>query len=540
MQEDAPARLFSKGSIIALTKTQKSIVSGMTVLGLAGIICKLVGVMFTIPLTWLIGADGLGVYQTVFPTYNLLLTVSSAGLPVAVSRMVSHSLAKDDPRSAKRIFHVALCLLTALGLICTILMLAGNSFLVARVNEPQSSAGFYVIAPCLVIVCMLSAFRGFMQGQQNMTPTAISQLIEQVGKVFISLPLAYIGAQTSVAYGAAGALLGITVVEAVALVYMIALYMRRRSAFAAIPQLADSAPASAQSLAMQLTKISIPITIGACIVPLSQFVDSSMLLSRMVDAGIAQAEALPLYGIFSGMVIKLINVPTALALAVSMSLVPAISAAKAINDDEGVRRQSDLGLRFAFLIGFPCSIGMSLLSKPILAFFYEETISAEHLQIAGELLSVSSLTVVLFTVVQATSSILQGLQKQRIPMYTLVVGVALKILLNYILVGTPGIDIHGAPIASVVCYGASMLPNLYFVCKYTGLKCNWMGWIVRPGLATLAMGLTVWGMRELLPAGRFFTLLEIAVGVAVFIAAAIAVKAVTKNDFRALRRRRKA
>lgn len=540
MQEDDPARLFSKGSIIALTKTQKSIVGGMTVLGLAGIICKLVGVMFTIPLTWLIGADGLGVYQTVFPTYNLLLTVSSAGLPVAVSRMVSHSLAKDDPRSAKRIFHVALCLLTALGLICTILMLAGNSFLVARVNEPQSSAGFYAIAPCLVIVCMLSAFRGFMQGQQNMTPTAISQLIEQVGKVFISLPLAYIGAQTSVAYGAAGALLGITVVEAVALVYMIALYMRRRSAFAAIPQLADSAPASAQSLAMQLTKISIPITIGACIVPLSQFVDSSMLLSRMVDAGIAQAEALPLYGIFSGMVIKLINVPTALALAVSMSLVPAISAAKAINDDEGVRRQSDLGLRFAFLIGFPCSIGMSLLSKPILAFFYEETISAEHLQIAGELLSVSSLTVVLFTVVQATSSILQGLQKQRIPMYTLVVGVALKILLNYILVGTPGIDIHGAPIASVVCYGASMLPNLYFVCKYTGLKCNWMGWIVRPGLATLAMGLTVWGMRELLPAGRFFTLLEIAVGVAVFIAAAIAVKAVTKNDFRALRRRRKA
>ena len=367
MQEDAPARFFSKGSIIALTKTQKSIVGGMTVLGLAGIICKLVGVMFTIPLTWLIGADGLGVYQTVFPTYNLLLTVSSAGLPVAVSRMVSHSLAKDDPRSAKRIFHVALCLLTALGLICTILMLAGNSFLVARVNEPQSSAGFYAIAPCLVIVCMLSAFRGFMQGQQNMTPTAISQLIEQVGKVFISLPLAYIGAQTSVAYGAAGALLGITVVEAVALVYMIALYMRRRSAFAAIPQLADSAPASAQSLAMQLTKISIPITIGACIVPLSQFVDSSMLLRRMVDAGIAQAEALPLYGIFSGMVIKLINVPTALALAVSMSLVPAISAAKAINDDEGVRRQSDLGLRFAFLIGFPCSIGMSLLSKPILA-----------------------------------------------------------------------------------------------------------------------------------------------------------------------------
>ena len=512
----------------------------MTILGLAGIICKLVGVLFVIPLTWLIGTEGLGIYQTVFPTYNLLLTVSSAGLPVAVSRMVSHYLAKDDPRSAKRVFHVALCLLTALGLICTILMLAGNGFLAARVDEPRSSTGFYVIAPCLVIVCMLSAFRGFMQGQQNMTPTAISQLIEQVGKVFVSLPLAYIGAQRDVAYGAAGALLGITVVEAIALVYMMMLYVSRRSAFASIPQLSSDAPAAHPDLAMQLAKISIPITIGACIVPLSQFIDSSMLINRMVDAGILREEALSLYGIFSGMVIKLINVPTALALAVSMSLVPAISSAKAINDEQSMRKQSDLGLRFAFLIGFPCSIGMSLLSRPILAFFYEETISAEHLTVASELLSVSSLTVVLFTVVQATSSILQGLQKQRIPMYTLCVGVALKILFNYVLVGIKGIDIHGAPVASIICYAASMLPNLYYVCKYTGLQCNWMGWIVRPGLATAAMGVVVWGLRELLPSGRIFTILEIIIGVAVFVVAAVSFKAMTKDDFRALRRRRKA
>ena len=523
-----------------LTKTQKSIVGGMTVLGLAGIICKLVGVLFSIPLTWLIGADGLGIYQTVFPTYNLLLTISSAGLPVAVSRMVSHHLAKDDPRSARRTFHVALCLLTALGLICTILMIAGNDFLVQRVEEPQSSAGFYVIAPCLVIVCMLSAFRGFMQGQQNMTPTAISQLIEQVGKVFISLPLAYIGAQKSIAYGAAGALLGITVVEAVALVYMIVLYMKRRSAFAEIPQLNDHQPDTHAKLAMQLAKISVPITIGACIVPLSQFIDSAMLIGRMVDAGLTREAALPLYGIFSGTVIKLINVPTALALAVSMSLVPAISAARTMNDEDGVRRQSDLGLRFAFLIGFPCSIGMSLLSKPILAFFYEETLSAEHLQVAAELLSVSSLTVVLFTVVQATSSILQGLNKQRIPMYTLVFGVVLKVALNYVLVGIPGIDIHGAPVASVVCYTASMVPNLFYVCKFAKMKCNWMGWIVRPALATGAMGVVVWAMRELLPMNRFLTIVEIGVGVVVYVAAALLFKAMTKDDFRALRRRRKA
>lgn len=523
-----------------MSKASKSIVGGMTVLGMTGIICKLVGVLFSIPLTWLIGADGLGIFQSVFPTYNLLLTISSAGLPVAISRMVSHCLAKDNPYGAKRVFRVALWLLTALGCLCTLLMLAGATSLAKLVNEPQALLGFRVIAPCVALVCVLSAFRGFMQGQQNMVPTATSQLIEQVGKVFVSLPLAYFGARIGLAQGAAGALLGITIVEALALLYMVILYFRRRGTFDSIPQLAQEPPVETRALARQLLVISIPITISACIVPLAQFVDSSMLVDRMMASGIAQENARPLYGLFSGLVIRLINVPTALALAVSMSLVPAISSAKALEDQRAIARQSDLGLRFAFLIGFPCSIGMSVLSKPILAFFYQETLSAEHLQISSELLSMSSLTVVLFTVVQATSSILQGLHKQRLPMYTLVAGVACKILLNYLLIGTPGINIYGGPIASIVCYTVSMVPNLYFVCKHGHLRFNWMGWVVRPGLATAAMGVVVWLARTLLPAGRFWTLAEVTLGVAVFIAAALLFKAMTPDDFRAFRRTRKA
>ena len=204
-----------------MAKTTRSLVGGITVLSATGIICKLVGVLFSIPLTWLIGAEGLGIFQSVFPTYNLLLTISSAGLPVAISRMVSHCLAKDDPRNARRVFRVALWLLAALGCICTLVMLCCSRPLSQLVDEPQSVQGFMVIAPCVAIVCVLSAFRGFMQGQQNMVPTATSQLIEQVGKVFISLPLAYLGSRVGLAEGAAGALLGITIVEALALIYMI-------------------------------------------------------------------------------------------------------------------------------------------------------------------------------------------------------------------------------------------------------------------------------------------------------------------------------
>lgn len=523
----------------------KSIIGGMTVLGLAGVICKLVGVLFSIPLQWMIGMKGLGVYNAVFPTYNLLLTISSAGLPVAVSRLVAHSLAKDDPRGALQVFKKALLMLTILGCIATIIILACSGLLASHVVEMEESRlGFQVIAPCVALVCMLSAFRGFMQGQQNMTPTAISQLIEQVGKVALALPLAYLGSVMgeesglAAAYGAAGALLGTTIVEALALLYMIVLYFRRRHAFASLKQAADVSDSNGSGIAKQLLTISIPITIGACIVPLSQFVDSAMLMGRLQISGQSYDAAQELYGLFTGTVIRLINIPTALALAVSMSLVPAISSAKALNDYDGIRKQSDLGLRFAFLIGFPCSIGMSVLAEPIMRFFYQETTAETYLITGGQLLSVSSLTIVLFTVVQATSSILQGLGKQRIPMYTLIAGVVCKILLNYVLVGIEGIGIHGAPIASLVCYTVSLVPNLYYVLKYGKVRFNLMGWIIRPAAATAAMGIVVWAMRMLLPMHRLLTIVEVVVGIAVYVVTALACKAITKEDLRAFRRRK--
>ena len=384
----------------------KSIAKGISVLGLTGIICKFVGVLYSIPLARILGDKGLGLFQTVFPTYNLLLTLSSAGLPVAVSRMVAHFLAREDRPNAEKTFSVAI------GSFFSLMMILSNGLLVRLVGVEEASKGFYVIAPCVMIVCILSAFRGYIQGHQDMVPTAISQLIEQVGKVAVSLPLAAIGMKKSMAEGAAGALLGITVVEALALVYMMILVLIRGGRQQPLPAPAEGSKVlSGSAITRQLVTISIPITISACIIPLAQFIDSALMVNRMVTSGLTRDAATSLYGIFSGMVIRLINIPTALALAISMSLVPAISSAKSIEDHASIVREADTGIRYAALIGFPCSIGMSLLAKPILAFFYSGTLTPERLQTAASLLEISSLTVLLFTVVQATSSILQGLHK---------------------------------------------------------------------------------------------------------------------------------
>lgn len=522
-----------------MSEKPKSIVKGISVLGITGIVCKLVGVLYSIPLAAILGDTGLGMFQTVFPTYNLLLTLSSAGLPVAVSRMVSHFLAVNEPGNAKKVFIIALKLLAFIGIAFSAIMLLSNKLLVNLVGVSEASKGFYVIAPCVAIVCVLSAFRGYIQGHQNMVPTAVSQLIEQVGKVAVSLPLAGIGMTRSVADGAAGALTGITIVEFLALLYMIIRYCITSHRNIKVYSTKEEFQSN-RSICRQLITISLPITVSACIVPLAQFIDSTLMVKRMMIAGLSDSTATALYGIFSGMVIRLINIPTALALAISMSLVPAISAVKALNDMPAVRKESNNGIRYAFLIGFPCAVGMSVLSKEILAFFYEQTLTPERLDIAASLLSVSALTVVLFTVVQATSSILQGLKLQNLPMYTMIAGVTLKVIMNYILIGIPSVNIHGGPIASIVCYSVSMVPNLYFCCKHTEMAFNWKGWILKPGLSVLAMGIAVYALKWILPMGRITTLLKVTVGIFVYLFTALKIQAITSEDLRSFRRKKAA
>ena len=286
--------------------------------------------------------------------------------------------------------------------------------------------------------------------------------------------------------------------------------------------------------------ISVPITISACIIPFSQFIDSAMMIKRMEFAGLDKVTAKAYYGIFTSVVIRLINIPTALALAISMSLVPAISACKARDDHQGIRRETNTGMRYAFIIGFPCSVGMSLLAKQIVYFFYGNVsgFSEQKMILASELLTFSAMTVVLFTVVQATSSILQGLRRQKIPMYTMIAGVAVKILLNYILIGTPGIHIHGGPYASIACYSIVMIINTYYVCRYTQKRFDVVGWVLRPGAAAAFMGVVVWLLQRFLPLSRVCTIVEVAAGVAAYGAAAILLKIISVSDIRKLLRRR--
>lgn len=538
-----------------MTERQRSLVGGISVLGIAGIICKVVGVLFRIPLANIIGGEGLGLFQQVMPSYNLLLAITSAGIPVAISRMVSHYVTIGEPGNARRVFKTALKLLTVLGIVTTIILLLFSRLIARWVATPEGYLSYMCIAPSLFFVCVMSAYRGYMQGMRRMMPTAISQLIEQVGKVAVALPLASIGfARGGEAngwlLGSAGALLGTSLAECAAMLYMII----QGRFFKAPPALPDEKAIAGRELAKRIVRISIPITLGACIVPLASTIDSAMLKRLMMGTGISAKLAGTHYAVYSGIVITMINVPTSLAMAMSTNLVPSIAAGMARKDRASVARDAGIGLRVAAVVGFPCSIGMSMLAKPIVYLCYGSSgrFTFNDLVLAGSLLEFSACTIILFTMVQATSGILQGAGKQKIPMLTLVAGVVCKIILNAILVSNRNISIHGAPIASLVCYTVSMVPNLYYACKYTGCRFSVMDVIIRPLAASAVMGGAVWvvyhaicSKEQFLPFMSFsrralLVVASIAVGAVVYLIAAFLFKAIHTEDLPARFRRKKA
>jgi len=362
-----------------------------------------------------------------------------------------------------------------------------------------------------------------------MVPTAVSQLIEQVAKVLISFPLAAQGLRTSAVHAAAGALLGITIGEALALLYMATVYLRKRKTLYENAAEESSEVAPFGALAKQLAVIALPITVGSMIVPLSGSIDTILVRSRLVVAGFSRETAVSLLGLLHGSALSLVNVPTVLATAICIGLVPIISVARLENRVSDMHEISNLGLRVASLISLPCMIGLSMLATPIIRLLFR--LPAEEIILTGEILSVSALTILFFTHVQATTGILQGAGMQQVPMYSLVAGVAMKIILDYVLIAIPSVNIYGSPIASIACYGISMAVNYYWIFRKIGMKLDWGGVLVRPGAATLGMAVVVLLAMRMFDLGRGAnTLIVVLIGVIVYVVLAFVFGAIRRED----------
>ena len=515
---------------------------GATILGIAGLMCKIIGAVYRIPLSnFILHKEGLAYYQIAYPVYTTLLVVSSAGLPTAISRMVAQRVQLGRERDAHTVFHAAQLLLMGIGFLTTAIMALFANQIAARLGNIDAAPAIMAISPALLLVSLLSAYRGYFQGIQNMAPTAISQLIEQLGKLAAGFPLAAYMMRFGPQYGAAGALLGVSLSEALALAFlMLRKFMFRgelkhRFKYAdRHRKLTHDASESVASIFKPLILFAIPITIGALIMPLVGLADTFIVINRLQDIGYSREVASNLYGLFTGNVNTIVNMPQVLTVALAMALVPSVTQLLTARRYNAMRGTAVQGMKLSWMIGMPCFVGLFLLAKPVMRLLYS-SYSADDLNIMANLLRIMSVAILFLSVVQTTTGILQGFGRIMVPVITLAIGAVLKVIINYVLVGMPVLNIYGAPIGTIVCYATSALLNTFFVCYIANIRFSFAEVIGKPAIAVMAMAFVLAVMMLIFRNyidSRLFAIAGVIVGAGVYAVMLVLTGAVTEDDLK--------
>lgn len=522
--------------------TKKSFVKGAAILAVSGLIVKFIGFFFRIPLTYIIGSEGMGLYGLPYPIYNAILVVSTAGLPVAISKMVSEKIAHGSYREAHQVFGVSWKLLAVMGLITSLLLFTGSGFAARITGNPKAIYSFMAIAPSLFFASVLSAIRGYFQGMQIMTPTAVTQIVEQVGKLILGLWLASLWVPRGIEYGAAGALLGVTLSEAAAFVLILGIYRRKKREITRAIYKSSRVRyhESAATILLRLVKIAVPVMIGASVIPLVNVADAAIVVNRLKDI-YSVSEATSLFGLLTQYANPLINFPATLTIALAMSLVPAISESYSIGDSKRVAEKTITGVRLTLLMGLPAAVGMMVLSQPIIRLLYTTLEEYEIIE-AGQLLMILSFSIIFLTLVQSLTAILQGINKVAVPVINLFIGALFKIFITFTMVGIPSIHVRGAAIGTLVCYGVAAFLDFAAVARSVRIRFSFMELILKPLMAVGTMAVFVHfayqtAIRVL--GNTKAVLLSISIGVFVYGIMLLITGAVRKQDFELLPRAKK-
>jgi stage V sporulation protein B len=440
----------------------------------------MMGAVFRIPLANIIGEVGMGYYQTAYPVYIFLLVFSTNGAPAAISKMISERVAAGRRAEARRVFRLAFVVMLAFGLAAALGVALFAAPLARFVKSEGSYFSLIAIAPSLLFVPLMSVFRGYFQGMQEMRPTAVSQLAEQAIRVAVGLSLAVFFVRDSLELASAGACFGASVGPVAGILILVVIYARQGRRGDALPAGEERAGA----LLKTLVALTVPTTIGISILPIMNVVDMLLCRIRLIDAGFGAVEAEGLYGLMAGFAAPIINIPMALALSIALSMVPAVAAACGAGDRDFLDTNIRMGLRTAMLIGVPCGFGLIILAAPILRLIYPaQTVAVE----AAPCLAILGAGVVFLCVAQAMAGILQGLGRASLPVVALLAGLAVKFALTYALTALPALHINGAAAGSTAGYAVIGVLNLIFVKRAAGVRFDALLCVVKPLAAGLLM-----------------------------------------------------
>lgn len=505
-------------------KENRAFVKGALILMIANIAVKIIGALFKIPLNYLIGDDGMGYFGSAYTVYNWLFIVATAGFPVAISKMVSESRAKGNYKEAQNIFSVSFKLLLFIGIMGCALLYFGAEKCAGIMANDGAALGIKALAPAILFVSVMSVYRGYFQGRQNMLPTAVSEVCEALGKLIVG----YIGASVLLKYGleyaSAGAVAGVSAGGFFAMAALVFIYAKSKKHKDKV--LSDGVCRSNGRLLKDLIKIAVPITIGASVFSLTTLIDAAMIMRRLQEsAGFSYRQANALWGAYTGKSITMFNLVPTLITAVSISIVPTVSAAFAKNNKEQTQSATLESLKITVLLTAPCAVGMSILAGPILTLIF-------HSSSAQSTLMYLAYAIIFVSLVTVTNAILQATGNAGIPVIHMAVGGAVKVAVNYILVGMPSINIVGAPIGTNCCYIVILILNLISIKRIMGIKLSAPQLIFKPLVSVAAMAAAVLAVSAQAQAlgNTLNVLVSIITGAAVYAVVLLAVGGINEQD----------
>ena len=421
------------------------LMGGAAVLALGGIIAKLIGAFYRVPLTNILGAEGMGMYQLVFPVYALFMTMSTAGIPTALSRIVAEHKARGE--GAKRYLVSALITLTTMSALAGVLVIALSSVLARWQGNEATAIGYTVIAPSVFFVGIIAGLRGWFQGEMYMVPTAVSNVVEQVVKLAVGVGFAVALAPKGVTASVCGALAGITVSELVAALYLVITYFVRSRGKEKERLIPDRKEAG------EMFKVAFPIALLGLMMPLGSFFDSMIIVNALKWGGASTALATAQYGLYSGPVNSLVNMPVVIIMSLAIAVVPSVSLSRVEHDVSAIVSKSRLSVKLVYLIGVPATLFFMVFGKNILSMLYP-ALSESDVTLSAGLLKIAAFSVVMTSATQIYVSLLQGLDRTYSAVKSLFAAIVVKVVVS--LVAVRFIGIAGAAVASVAMSAVSL------------------------------------------------------------------------------------
>ncbi len=511
---------------------KQSFLHGAAVLAAATAIVKIIGAIYKIPLQTVIGKAGNGYFNSAYQIYEVLLMISTTGLPVAMSRMISEAQTLEHHDQIRKIFSTALRVFLTLGLLGSLAMvLFARELSVMVATHERAWFAIAALGPAVLFICIISAFRGFFQGQSNMTPTSVSQVFEALCKLFIGLGLAWFLMEMTgdATFGAGGAILGVTIGCVVSVLY---LFFQYRGFSRSLP--VGGPVKSTRETMTQLLAIAIPITLGSAGLQIINLVDTMVYMRRLVGAaGIDSFRADELKGIYD-FCRTIFNLPCAFITPITISIIPAITSHLTMKNRRGVRMVEGSSMRITGLIAMPCAFGLASLAAPIVDLLTSDAeYTAMDLQIGGIILAILGITVIFNSLILVTNAIMQAHGDVTTPVINMILGGVVKVIINYALVGIPELNILGAAIGTLICYLTIIALNIFAMVRKQTVDVRSFVGLLKPLLAGALMGAVAYMANEFASAylgSSLGCLVAIGLAACVYFVLVIAFKVITYDD----------